>query len=161
MLVTSAMFALPAIALAPLVFLPAGSEAMNDARLLVESQVQVAATATAVLEEKKLTPTARAERLLPLAAELARLHAQRAQVDARQLEEEEARAAADPSVQRLALRLLRAMELCAASDYAGSPELKNALYRLTLAFEGCAEDAPPQGEQALHATGITEQSGAE
>ncbi len=124
------------MALASLLVLPAGAEQLNDASLLVEAQVQAAAAAVAVLEKVELPAAAHAERLLPLANELARLHRQRAHVDAAQLEEAEARAAADAEVQKLALRLLHAMELCAASGYANSPELAAAVRRLILAFEG-------------------------
>ncbi len=122
------------IALAAL--LPAAAEPMSEAQLLVESQLQAAAAAVAVLEKTELTPTARAASLLPLAGELARLHARRAQVNAEQLAEAESRAVADAEVQKLALRLLRAMEHCAASDYANSPELAAAVHRLSLAIEG-------------------------
>ncbi len=135
----------PQMALVPLLVLPAGAESLNDARLLVEAQVQAAAAVVAVLEKMELPPAARAERLLPLVNELARLHAQRGQVDASLLEAEEARAAADAEVQRLALRLLRAMELCAAADYAGSPELAAAVRRLSRAIEGELDDAAGQG----------------
>ncbi len=133
------------IALLPLLVLPAGAEQQTDAQLLVEAQVQAAAAAVAVLEKVELPAAARAESLLPLANELARLHALRSQVDAAHLEEAESCAAADAEVQQLALRLLRAMELCAAADYAGSPELEAAVRRLALAIEGelDAEAAPP------------------
>ncbi len=155
------MLILPHIALVPLLVLPAGAEQLTDAHLLVEAQVQTAAAAAAVLEKLELPPAARAERLLPLAAELARLHALRAQINAAELEAAEARAAADAEVQRLALRLLRAVEHCAASDYGGSLELREAVMRLSLAIEGELEThpepaRPPQGEE-----GATAQSGAE
>ncbi len=123
-------------ALVALTALPAGAVNMADAQLLVESQVQAAAAAVAVLEKKELPPAERAALLLPIAAELARLHALRAQVNAAELEAAESAAASDAGVQQLVLRLLRAMELCAASDYAGSTELAAAVYRLALAIEG-------------------------
>ncbi len=150
------MLSLPQLALVPLLVLSAGAERLNDAQLLIEAQLQAAAAALAVLEKLELTPATRAGQLLPLANELARLHAQRARLDARQLEEAEARAAADTEVQLLALRLLRAIELCAASDYASSTELAAAVQRLSLAIEGelnlTAEEKPPA---------LTTQSGAE
>ncbi len=139
----------------PVLMLPAGAAELTDAQLLVEAQVQVAAAAVAVLEKVELPPSSRAESLLPLAGELARLHAQRSRVDAVQLEEAEARAAADAEVQQLALRLLRAVELCAASDYAGSQELREAVQRLALAIEGELEP-----ERAV-VPSLTEQTGAE
>ncbi len=143
------------IALVPLVVLPAEAGHMNDARLLVEAQLQAAAAAVVVLEKLDLPPATRAGHLLPLANELARLHAQRAHVDAAQLEEAEARAAADAEVQQLAQRLLRAMELCAAADYEGSTELAAAVRRLALAIEGELEEEV-KGQVAP----TTEQSGA-
>ncbi len=145
----------PHIALAPLLVLPAGAEQQTDAQLLVEAQVQTAAAAAAVLEKLELPPAARAESLLPLAAELSRLHAMRAQVDAACLEDAEARAAENAEVQRLALRLLRAVELCAASDYSGSVELREAVQRLSRAIEGGLEEEEGKGSAAP-----TGQSGA-
>ncbi len=143
------------IAPAPLLLLPALAQ-QPDAHHLVEAQVEAAAAAVAVLEKAELSPAARAERLLPLAGELARLYAARAGVDAARLEEAEARAAADTEVQQLALRLLRAIELCAAADYAGAPELAAAVRRLSRAIEGAA----PETEPAAQATpALTEQSG--
>ncbi len=143
-----------------LLALPAVAQQLDEAQLLVDAQVQAAATAVAVLEKVELPPSARAERLLPLAGELARLHAQRAQVDAACLEAAEARAAADREVQQLALRLLRALDFCAASDYAGSPELEAAVRRLALAIEGALEhEAPPQSPQ--EGAALTGQNGAE
>ncbi len=139
------------LALVPLLVMPAGTELMSDACLLVEAQLQAAAAAVAVLEKVELPPAARAERLAPLATELARLHTLRAQVNAAELESAEAQAAENAEVQRLALRLLRAIELCAASDYAGSPELEAAVRRLSLAIEGELDD-----ENAV----LTGQSGA-
>ncbi len=150
------MLTLSAIALVPAVVLPSGADQMTDARLLVESQVQVAAVAAAVLEEKKLSAAARAERLLPLASELARLHERRAQADAAQLEQEEARAAADAAVQQLALRLLFAIECCAASNYEDSPQLRTAVQRLALAIEGQAAQV-----ETVQGGAPTAQSGAE
>ncbi len=138
------MFLLPTLTLAPLLVLPEDAGQMNDARLLVEAQVQAAATAAAVLEKLELPPSARAGHLLPITAELARLHALRAHMDTAQLEAAEAEAAANRHVQQLALRLLRAVEHCAATGYAGSPELEAAVRRLSLAIEGeLEEEAPP------------------
>ncbi len=144
------------LSLASLLVLPAGAERLNDAELLVEAQVQAAAAAVAVLEKVELPPAARAESLLPLARELAQLHARRSQLDAQQLEAAEVRAAEDAEVQRLALRLLRAVELCAASDYSGSLELRAAVQRLALAIEGELE-----AEEAAASAPVTAQSGAE
>ncbi len=157
------MLFIPTLALVPSLVLPAGAGQMDDAHLLVEAQLQAAAAALAVLEKVELPPAARAERLLPLATELARLHACRAHVNAAQLEEAEAQAAENAEVQQLALRLLRAMELCAAADYAGSPELAAAVHRLALAIEGELEEEaagqmPPQQQAAPDA--LTGQSGA-
>ncbi len=138
------------IALLSFLAIPAGAQSLNDARLLVEAQVQAAAAAVAVLEKMELPPAARAKRLLPLAMELARLHAHRVHVDAALLEEAEAEAAANVEVQQLALRLLRAVELCAAADYSGSPELAAAVRRLALAIEGeLDEEAEGQGALPL------------
>ncbi len=144
------------IALLPLLVLPAGAHRLNDAQLLVEAQLQAAAAAVAVLERKELPPATRAESLLPLANELARLHARRSQVDAALLAEAEAAAANNREVQALALRLLRAMELCAASGYENSPQLQAALLRLSLAIEGELDEAPPSKED----TSLTGQNGA-
>ncbi len=129
--------------LASLLLSSAAAAQETDAHVLVDSQVQAAAAAVAVLEKQELPPAARARLLLPIASELARLHALRCQVNAQQLAEEEARAAANADVQRLALRLLRAMELCAAADYSDSPELEAALRRLSLAIEGEVEPEAP------------------
>ncbi len=147
---------LPPLALLPLLVLPNGAEHLSDAHLLVEAQLQAAASAVAVLEKVELPAATRAGQLLPLANELARLHAQRSRVDAGQLAEAETRAAADPEVQKLALRLLRAIELCAASDYAGSPELAAAVRRLSLAIEGELDLSAEEPGGTL-----TAQSGAE
>ncbi len=146
--------AAPLLSLASLVVLPAGAEEMNDARLLIEAQVQVAAAAILVMEQEGISPSQRAARLFPLAEELERLHARRAQLNAQQLEQEERLAAANAGVRKIALRLLRDMEHCAAAGYAGSAELESAVRRLALAFEG--EKAEPEQETPA-ATG---QSGA-
>ncbi len=150
------MFPLSPFALIPLLVLPAGAEGMNDAQLLVEAQLQAAAAAVAVLERRELPPAARAERLLPLAHELARLHAARAHVDADSLTVAESTAANDTAVQQLALGLLRAMEHCAASAYENSPELAAAVQRLSLAIEG----ELPAEQAGQGAAALTEQSGA-
>ncbi len=146
------MPAFSTIALVSSLFLaPAGAEGLSDASLLVEAQLQAAAAAVAVLEKVELPAPARAERLLPLANELARLHALRSELNAAELEEAEAQAAEDAQVQQLALRLLRAMELCAASDYAGSPELAAAVRRLALAIEGELQEYDGAGASAAQA----------
>ncbi len=142
---------MPQLCVAVALLLPAGAEGMNDAQLLVEAQLQAAAAAVAVLEKVEMPAASRAESLMPLAAELARLHAQRGQLNAEQLEAAEGRAAEDAEVQKLALRLLRAVEHCAASDYAGSPALRDAVQRLLLAIEGELEtaSAPPVAEHIV------------
>ncbi len=143
-------------ALIALAALPAMAVQEGAARQLVDSQLQAAAAAVAVLEKTELPPAERAKILLPIAAELARLHALRPQVNAEELEAAESAAASDAGVQQLVLRLLRAMELCAASDYAGSTELAAALRRLALAIEGELDEEGRQGSAAL-----TEQNDAE
>ncbi len=133
-----------------MMLLPTGAEQTDDARLLVEAQLQAAAAVLAVMERRELPPAARAESLLPLVSELVRLHAARAQVDAGRLAEAEEEAANDVGVQQLALRLLRAIELCAASGYENSPELQAAVLRLSLAIEGELDDeSAKQGGSAL------------
>ncbi len=151
------MLQLPRQLLALLLTLPAVAEPLDDVQLLVDAQLQAAAAAVAVLEKVELPPAARAERLLPLAAELERLHAARAGVDAALLEEVEARVAEDTAVQQLALRLLHAIEQCAAADYMGSPELGAAVRRLSMVIEGAVPEDEP-AEQASPV--ITAQSGA-
>ncbi len=143
------------ICLVSSLILPAPAGQVDDASLLVDAQVQAAAAAVAVMEKRELPPGSRARLLLPLASELARLHALRSRVDAAQLDAAESRAAADTHVQLLALRLLRCIELCAATGYSGSAELEIAVRRLALAIEGELDDA----EQEQPA-GFSEQSGA-
>ena len=137
-------FLLPAFV--PLSVLSAPVGEVSDARFLVESQVKTAAAAILVLEQEQLPPARRAALLQPLAEQLESLQNERARMDAAQLEAEEARAAANAGVQQIALRLLRDMERLAATDCEGSLELKAALERLVLAFEGEKKTAARQPE---------------
>ncbi len=145
----------------PLALFPAvAGVAVEDARLHVQEQLRAAAAALIVLEEGGTPPAQRAERLLVQVEALEALQARRAAIDPAALADMEAGVAASPGAQSIALRLLRALERCAAADYEGSPELKAAVERLVLVFEG-EMAAEGKGNPAPADASPTPQSGAE